>query len=285
MSSGAHLGQWPLAARFWPHLGPPLRPAEEDLAFVRLALTDWCAANQARAPRALILGVTPEFYRLPWPPNSVVRAVDRTQEMIDYVWPGAASDVLLADWRRMDLPGHSVDIALCDGGWQLLEFPDGQPELCSRLARVIAPGGVLVVRLFVPPSVSETPDEVLDALLAGGIPNLNCLKLRLLMSLQDQPSAGIALHQVWLTLRKAAPSWPELAAKLGWSLEHLSAIDAYRDCHARYHCVTSEQVEHLLCEGTGGAFELDRVSIPSYAMGAQCPTLVFRRTYKHREAL
>jgi SAM-dependent methyltransferase len=251
---------------------------------MRRVLSDWCAANQPRAPRALVLGVTPEFYHLPWPPKSIVRAVDRTPEMIDYVWPGPPSDVLLADWRYMDFPDQSVDIALCDGGLQLLDFPDGQAELCSRLARIVAPGGAFAVRLFVPPSVREPPNEVLDALLGGDIPNLNCLKLRLWMSLQDHPSTGVALHQVWLALRKAAPNWPELAAKLGWSLEQLSTIDAYRNSQTRYHCVTSEQAEQLMREGTGGAFELESIFVPSYAMGARCPTLVFRRISKHREA-
>ena len=279
-----HLGQWSLAARSWSLHGSPLRPGEQDVDSYRQALTDWCDENPTSPPRALILGVTPEIYRLPWPKGASVTAVDRTPEMIEHVWPGPRSNALLSDWREVPLPERSVDLVFCDGGLHLLDFPDGQARLCGELERLITPGGRFTIRLFVPPAVWETSEEVLDDLMAGTIPSLNSLKLRLWMSLQETPTAGVSVRQVWERLHSAAPNWSELAAKLGWPLEHVSAIDAYRDSHARYHCVTGEQVEHLMCEGTGGAFELDRVSIPSYAMGAQCPTLVFRRTYKHRGA-
>lgn len=271
-------GQWPMVARTWQQIGPPLRPSEEDVGFFGAALSAWCAGAGPVSPRGLILGVTPELYRLSWPPGSQLKAADRTPEMIEYVWPGPASDVLRTDWRQLNGPPRSFDIVLCDGGLHLLDYPDGQADLCRRLARLVAPDGLVALRLFVPPSEPETPEQVLAALLAGAIPDLNCLKLRLGMALQASPRAGAALKQVWRTLRGEAPDWSGLAAQLGWSTAQLAVIDAYRDASACYHFVSVAEVQRQFCEDTGGAFELLRLDTPSYAMGSQCPTLVFRRT-------
>jgi SAM-dependent methyltransferase len=275
-------GQWPSVARIWHQLGSPLRPVETDLDCCRAALADWLRDFDGRLPRALILGVTPELYHLPWPMGSLVMAVDRTHEMVRHVWPGDGSQVLLADWRQMEWPDASFDLVLCDGGLHLLDHPTGQRALADRLERIIAPGGRFVLRLFVPPAQPEAPQEVLKELLSGQIPNLNCLKLRLGMALQESPAEGVALQTVWRRLRETTGDWSELAATLGWPLEQLLAIDAYRDSPARYHFVSAAHAEDLMCNGDGsddgGPFHLQRTSVPSYPMGAQCPTLVFHRT-------
>jgi hypothetical protein len=271
-------------AQLWEQIGPPLRPSEEDLGFVKLAIREWCEENHGNLPRALILGVTPELYRLPWPTGSHVKAADRTPEMVLHVWPGDASDVLLADWRQMDLPDQSLDIVLCDGGFHLMDYPVGQATFCKTLARLMAPAGLFVIRLFVPPIDRECPQDVLDDLMAGEIPNLNCLKLRLGMSLQESPSVGVALNAVWQTLSSTGYNWSELAIRLGWSTEHLGAIDAYRDSQARYHFVTANQVCTMMSEQTQGAFKLERFDEPSYRLGDRCPTLVFKRHLVRNES-
>lgn len=276
--SGEQAGQWPSVARIWHQLGSPLRPIETDLAFYRAALADWLRDSGNRPPRALILGVTPELYHLPWPVGSRVKAVDRTLEMVRHVWPGDGSQVLLADWRHMGWPDASFDLVLCDGGWHLVDHPAGQRELAGQLERILAPGGRFVLRMFVPPARPEEPQDVLEQLFAGRIPDLNCLKLRLGMALQESPSEGVALQTVWRRLRETADGWPALADRLAWPLEHLLAIDAYRESLARYHFVSAAQAKDLVCGGDGGPFRLQRTGIPSYLMGAQCPTMVFLRT-------
>lgn len=277
-------GQWPSVARIWHQLGSPLRPVEADLAFCRAALADWVAEAGGRPPRALILGVTPELYRLPWPEGSIIRAADRTEAMIRCVWPGEPAQVLQADWRRLDWPPASFDLVLCDGGLHLLDHPRGQGELVAGLARLLAPGGACVFRLFVPPAAPESPEAVLAALFAGAIPDLNCLKLRLGMALQAGPTEGVALQEVWQRLHAAAGDWPGLAARLGWPLDHLLAIEAYRASPACYHFVSAAEAEALFCGGPDPAFQLLRADTAAYPMGAQCPTLVFRRTVPGVEA-
>src|SRR5688500_18216646 len=132
-------GQWPKVAAAWELVGSPLRPDAEDVALVKAASDDWGSAT-SRPPRVLILGVTPELYGLAWPTGSLVRAVDRTKQMLSEVWPGDPKDAVHADWLEMDWPDDSFDLVLCDGGWSLLDLP-GQHMLARRLAKIIAPDG------------------------------------------------------------------------------------------------------------------------------------------------
>ena len=280
-----HLGQWSLAARSWSLHGSPLRPGEQDVDSYRQALTDWCDENPTSPPRALILGVTPEIYRLPWPKGASVTAVDRTPEMIEHVWPGPRSNALLSDWREVPLPERSVDLVFCDGGLHLLDFPDGQARLCGELERLILlvaaspyacschqPYGRLPRKssttLWPAPFPVSIPETALVDVVAG---NANSGGLRA-TGLGAAALGGAKLVRVSCQARLA------LGARIGHRcLSRLSCALSLRDRRAGR---TSD------VRGTGGAFELDRVSIPSYAMGAQCPdSSVFRRTYKPREAL
>ncbi|KHF25312.1 class I SAM-dependent methyltransferase [Solemya velum gill symbiont] len=254
-----------------------MRPVAEDVALFENAIKAASTGQSAGSLRGLILGVTPELYSLPWPAGSEVRAADRTAEMIEYVWPGSTSMVFQSDWREIDSPDASFNIILCDGGWHLLDYPQEQAQLAHQLARMLIPGGLFAVRLFVTPVVPEHPDEVLKELFSGTIPNLNQLKLRLGMAMQTSAEKGVALHDIWTQLNRLEADWSHLAERLGWPLEHLEAIEAYHDTSARYHFVTVEQVIEQLCRASGGSFQLEDMSTPAYPMGGQCPTLLFRR--------
>src|SRR5207248_8807639 len=89
-------GHWTEIARQWERVGPPLRPCAEDVAIYQSEVDRWSRAHGA--PRALILGVTPELYRLRWPAGTDLAAADHTRSMIDAVWPGPRSAVVCADW-------------------------------------------------------------------------------------------------------------------------------------------------------------------------------------------
>jgi SAM-dependent methyltransferase len=261
---------WSDVARRWDKVGPPLRPTAPDLASYREAL-----GHRAK-PRAVILGVTPEIYRLPWPPGSDVVAIDHTLGMIEAVWPGPPERAICADWTRMPLPPASRDVALCDGGLHLLSHPHGQAALVDNLLRVLAPEGMFVCRLFVPGARPETAGAVIDDLLGGQVSNINVLKLRLAMALQDEASSGVELAAVWSALFGSGASAIELADKIGWDPVDLAALDSYRDCGTRYHFVTLAEVRELFC-GHPGGFEQVAVSTPSYELGERCPTVTFRR--------
>jgi SAM-dependent methyltransferase len=264
---------WSAMARSWEQSGSPLRPSPEDVAAYESAARAWI--DRHGAPRVLLLGVTPEIYRLPWPLGNDFIAVDRTAAMIEHIWPGRREQVTQAGWTELPLPSASRDLAFCDGGLHLLDYPAGQQALVARLHDVISPGGRVIFRLFIPPAVRESPAAVVADLLARRIPNLNLLKLRLGMALQNSAEAGVAVRDVWQRLRDLAPDWATLAPRLGWPLEHLESVDAYRDSGARYHFVTREQAADLFCAGE--KFALLSAATPTYALGERCPLVVFER--------
>ena len=268
-------GQWAKVARNWKLHGPPLRPSLEDLRFSEEAVGAW--RGQGSPPRVLLLGVTPELYRLSWKRGTDFLAVDHTMEVIEAVWPGPRAAVRCEDWLEMKLPAASRDIVLCDGGMNLLAYPAEQRRLASILRTVIAEEGLCILRLFVRPAERETRDAVLADLMAGRIANMNVLKLRLWAALQESPSQGVELDTVWRTVQGAAGNLEELASRLGWSLEETLFINAYRGSTNRYWIGTVDEVAKIFCQDVGG-FELTNTRVPSYEGGRQCPTVVLRRT-------
>jgi SAM-dependent methyltransferase len=267
--SGLH---WPAAAHCWAELGPPLKPHSEDLDTYDELLATF--PQQDGPLRALLLGVTPELYFLLARRNALVLAIDHTQAMISAVWPGSPSEVLCAQWQKMPLPSTSYDLAFCDGGFHLQTYPHQQDSLAEELGRVIVPGGIVAFRLFVPPRQPESRTAVLEALLTGQIPNLNVLKLRLGMALQDEPSSGVRLGDVYREVAAIEPSLSSLAERLGWPLQHLSAIETYRDSPIRYHFVNEAQVVESFRHG---GFHLVCLRYHHYELGDRCPIAVFRR--------
>jgi hypothetical protein len=267
--------QWAKVARNWELYGPPLRPSREDLRFSEEAIGAW--RGQGLPPRVLLLGVTPELYRLAWREGTDFLAVDHTMEVIEAVWPGPREAVRCEDWLEMKLPAASRDIVLCDGGLNLLAYPDEQRQLASILRDVLAEEGLCILRLFVRPPGRETGDAVVADLMAGRIPNMNVLKLRLWAALPESPSQGVELDTVWRAVQGAAGNLETLAARLGWPLDETLFINAYRGSTNRYWLGTVDEVAKIFCQDVGG-FELANVHLPSYEGGRQCPTVVLRRT-------
>lgn len=267
-------GHWPEIARQWQRVGPPLRPTQEDIGLCWEAVQEW--VRHRGTPRVLLLGVTPELYLLPWPKGTDFLAVDRTQAMIDSVWPGPREAVQCADWLALTLPDSSRDIALCDGGLHLLAYPQEQGQLVRVLRRILSDQGFCILRLYVPPPQRESPDAVLRDLLEGSIPSLNILKLRLGMALMESASEGVELGTVWRAIHAVAPDLERLALRIGWPVKHMLAINTYRGSTARYHFVTIDEVSDLFC-GNPGGFEVHRLHVPSYELGERCPTIVLRR--------
>ena len=270
-------GQWPDVAAMWSQIGPPLRPAGADLETLAEFIHQHYAQGYCQALNVLILGVTPELYHLPWPDGSTIRAIDRTQAMIEHVWPGPRQAAIHANWLDMPFPSSSTDLVLCDGGLHLLSYPQQQQELVGRLAEVIKLGGYCAFRLFTPPSSRESVAHVLDDLRAGAVPSLNHLKLRLGAALQNDAGQGVELHTLWHTLHDAEPDLDKLADRLGWAPDHLRAINAYQSNPARYHFVTTDMAIALFADAATDPFELCKIVYPDYPMGERCPTVIFRR--------
>jgi len=133
-----------------------------------------------------------------------------------------------------------------------------------------------IFRLFVPPRERETAEDVLKDLLEARIDNLNLLKLRLGMAMQDDITQGVELGGIWDAFQRAAPDFDRLASQIGWPLEHLQVINTYRKSATRYYFRSVSDVRHIFCRDPGG-FEFEKVYSPTYELGERCPTVVFRR--------
>jgi SAM-dependent methyltransferase len=205
----------------------------------------WRADHAHAAPRALILGTTPELHTL--------------------AWHGNPSVVPQTAWRKLPLPAASIDIAVCDGGLQRLSHPDGQREMLESLHGVLATDGLAVFRLFAPSPVAETPADVFRALLDGRIPDPARLRLRLWSALQRSPREGVSPSEAWQTLRDLAGSEHEALA---------GQLEADRDCRSHHYLITPGEAVQLFA---AAGFQRQSTLVPTYALGRQCQTMVFGR--------
>jgi SAM-dependent methyltransferase len=218
----------------------------------------------------LLLGVTPELFAMRWPLTTVV-AVDRSQEMLDLVWPGSRGAARRAAWTALPLRAASCDIVLCDGGLHLLRYPTEQQALVAELCRVVPPGGACVFRLFVPPANREPVEAILADLRADQPLDINVIKLRMAMALQSSPDEGVRVRDVWHAISAVAPD----GARQGWSAGEMATLDAYRHSDAVYSFVTVDEVEALF--GWRGSFALESVRFATYELGDRCPIVSLRR--------
>ena len=157
-----------------------------------------------------------------------------------------------------------------------MTYPRGQRRFVQTLHRIVASNGLCIFRLFIPPKERESSDKVLQDLLGAKIPNLNLLKFRLWMAMHEDITHGVELKRIWNAIYRAAPDFNRLASRIGWPIEHLMAINTYRNSSTRYYFLDLDRVCHLFCENPGG-FMLESVHVPTYELGELCPTVVLRR--------
>jgi len=239
-----------MSARAYLSIPAPLRLAAEDVRCYSEAVTGWLEAG--RVPRVLILGVTPEFLFMPWPAGTSVLAVDRSEHMIREVWAGEPRQAMCAEWGSMPLPDRSRDLVFCDGGLSFLHYPDGLVEFARNLRRIVAPGGLLVTRIYDPGPDPEDPGQVMADFLAGRVANSAILKLRLAMALSTPPTAGVVLDSIWRFYEGAVGDPALLPALTGWDKAEVRAIEAYAGKDERYCFPTTEEVLAVMCESPGG---------------------------------
>lgn len=254
--------QWSRAKEFWHRLGPPLRPQNADILAVRDLLN---SAPKRKEPwNILILGVTPEFAHYPWPEGSTIYALDQSQAMIDHVWPGNAEHAQLGDWCNMPFRNEMFDLLLCDGGLQLLSV-EKRGALKAEIHRVLSDSGIFIVRTFGQQNHTLSLEEVVTGVDTGAITNLNELKVLVGTALQTTPTTGVALADIWRTLKNKFDSWEVLAKKLNQPLDLVTAINSYKDNHSRMSFMDGQYLTSFFTEQD--AFATLKILTPSYAFG------------------
>lgn len=266
MSTTSPADHWPLHARRWSLVGPPLRPCAEDVAITQAEV-----APLGDAPvHALVLGVTPELVALRLPAGSTVTAIDRSPAMIASLFVAAPDRrALVGDWLSLPLPHASIDLVVGDGVCSLLAVED-YGALAAELARVLRPGGRVVLRLFAAPARAETLDDVRAALPAIG--SFDVLKWRIAMALQTKARA-VRVRDIRDAFDRLVPDRAALAAATGWPREVIDHVDIYRDSPASYSFPTVDEVRAAFAP----ALACTEVHTPRYELGERCPTLVLAR--------
>jgi hypothetical protein len=274
-ASGVENAQWKLWAHQWRLLGPPFRPSPEDLDIVRLSIKECSDRLSGEGLAALILGVTPEFAKLPWPAGTSLTALDQNPEMIRCVWPGSTAlseRVFCGDWLEPPLSPRSFDIVIGDGVLSMLPFPEGYRRLAASVASLARPGATWNLRLFVRPDSPDPPEAVIDDLLANRIGSLHAFRLRLGMAMHgEDDSDGVCLADVWRYWEAAGVETARLVER-GWPIEVIRIIDVYRDSPSIYSFPRLEAAVAVIAEFAAVA----QISRATYELGERCPSVSFR---------
>jgi len=271
LNDGAIASPWEKHARQWNHIGPPLRPCPQDQQFVQTEVNDIARARDR--VEALMLGVTVELTAINWPANCSLTAVDSSRAMLMQRWrapAGIKSAALQGLWEQLPVARKSLDLVLADGSLSILPNARGVAEVLHELAAVVSPGGRIVTRVFIRQETEPTPGEVIDAMRRGKYGNFHVFKWRLLMALHNSPTEGVLLNTVYQTVCDAIPDRAAAACELGWPVESVNTIDAYRDVLGRYFFPCHAQFRELM---GADLRELDCL-VPTYELGERCPTLV-----------
>ncbi len=266
---------WQRMAPLFDEIKPPLRPQDKDIE----QIVNACHRDELgiKAKKVALLGATREYFDLPWREDSDVLAIDRSQAMLDFVWPGPKNTTRCCDWRELCLTDRSRDLILTDGGLSMLRFPDDLRVVRSQVARVLEANGRFVVRLYAPVSQGEPFDATFARLINGSVTNLSELKLRLWMSVQKNTTDGMAVRDIWNVITRYVPNIRELCSGFGWTDTEYLTLERYRDSRDRYYHPTVIEVRDVFV-GETDEFRLESVAYPGYPAGEYCPTVVFRRT-------
>ncbi|MEQ9812667.1 MAG: class I SAM-dependent methyltransferase, partial [Azospirillaceae bacterium] len=269
---------WRKRAQDYGRMGSPLRPNAQDIGFLEDAVARW-SADAGRPPVALLLGVTPAITQMRWPAGSRLRALDKSPDMVRALWsPPAGLDarVETGEWLEMDrhVAAGSIDLAFCDGGFTLFRFPDEQRRLAEGLARVLSPGGLAVLRMFVRATGTDSPDRVLADFEAGAFDSFHAFKWRLVMAMQQDEQAGVDLddvHRRFAERRSGSAAFRSALAR--FDAATVDTIDVYRGLHQRHFFPALPSLEAAFA----GALTRRSHSFPDYPLGDRSPTIVWSK--------
>lgn len=264
---------WNSIARQWKHFGPPLRPCTEDIQIMEGAVATHCHGMDTIEAR--LCGVTPEIASMTWPSGTMLKAIERSQEMIAEVWPGdieGRREAICGEWLQEDLRHHRCQIVIGDGCFISMTFPDGYRALAGALHEALTPEGMLIMRFFTQALHREDPRQVLADLTEGRIGSFHVFKWRLAMSLQESSQAGVGLNDIYETWAEARLDTEALAARNGWSPEEIRTIDLYRGKQNRFAFATGENLRAVFAE----CFTEVSRHVPGYELGERCPIMAFR---------
>lgn len=266
---------WNTIATMWDHWAPPLRPNVEDISILESSLGVWSSDGYAPIDgyaQAVLLGVTPEIATMNFSTPTNLLAIDRSEAMIQHVWPGDISNQRTAvrgDWINYHIENKSKNIVLADGS--LLFFnPDGVSRLATKVSLMLDSKGIFLARCFVMPERRETVTTILhdvrDGYSDGYHINFHEFKFRVAMALQRSFEEGVSQDDVW----KAVQMILRVSPNNGFPPADVATIDVYKGKTARHHFPTVSELTTIL----NTRFSTVTVVKPTYQFGECCQTFI-----------
>lgn len=252
----------------------PWCPSPEDGRFLLEATAPLLARTMPSA-EVLVLGVTPEIMSLAWPDHCALTAVDSSADMIAMDWQPHSrlpSRLVQARWQDMPLPDTSMAAAVGDASLNALPGFDDYAAVLEQIARVLWPGGVLAVRMFLRSEAAESCTEVVEAaargLFATGVP----FRLRFAMALADA-DGSLDLARIPERFDALVTDRGGFAALAGWARADLDRIDVYANSSARINFPTEAELRQLVVP----YFDWQTLRHGRYDQAERCPTAVLRK--------
>ncbi len=266
---------WQRLSEQWDYVGSPFRPTPEDIGFASAVLRSMPNAERAGALTSVLLGVTPELAAVL--ANTQSLEIDHSIRMLHWSWlkfpRGRLAKPIVGEWTGLPLRNECTDLICGDGCNIQLEFPAAYRTWFREMARVLKPGGKVVLRVYLSPQTPEHSSAVIDDLTRGRIGNCNVLRMRLFMALQRSAATGIQLSDLADFWASANIDRNFLTAELGWPAAAIGIFDTFRNMTQRYSFPTLVELKTVFSDYF---VELDRC-IPGYEIGARCPTIVLQK--------
>jgi hypothetical protein len=266
---------WDSLAGQFQHQQPPLRPCTEDTAVIQRVIQDRNRQCSGPKTNVLLFGVTPEIVNLSWQTNTFLIAVEKSQAMIDSVWPGnilRQRRVVRDNWFDIKLKKHSFDFVIGDGFLTALSYPAEYTQMASKIFEWLKPDGLLIARLFVRPQKRETFKKIRADLKAGRIARFDILKWRLAMAIQQTTRKGVVVDDIYRAWNKIERELPHISEQAGWPRRTVDTIKLYADRADRYSFPAIEELKNVF----SSRLKLVSITTPAYDFGQCCPILVYR---------
>ncbi len=252
--------------RRWARIGPPLRPDADVVA-------TFATAIEGHDDRVLLLGVTQELADL----GKDLTAIDKNEGQIANTWPGDIGKrrARLGTWSALPCADAAFTAAIGDGSANFPSFPDGLRDFFNEMARVLAPGGVLALRVFATGEYPEAIGEIHEHVMRRGIASFHAFKWRLAMTLvQRARDPNLAVAEILSNFDRMFYDRRALADATGWAMEDIETIDAYRGSSDVYIFPTIAQFKSVIPDSLR---KIRVVDSGTYELAERCPLLVMER--------
>ena len=264
---------WAWLASQWKNRKPPARPSPQDIALLQRLVGDALAGRDA--PRALLLGVTPEIATMRWPSGTQLLAIDASAAMIREVWPAGAvphAELIRGEWAAMPIRDGVFDIIVGDASLGFQPYPDAFFGVVAEVRRVLRDDGFVATRVYTRPETREPLEAIFADLRAGRIGSLEFLWWRLYTAQHGGRARGALAKDIWEAWAAYVPDPAGLIRSLGWPPEDLQAMESLRSSPHPMIFPTLREFR----DDIAGSFEEIACESPDFEDGDRNPTLVLK---------